>query len=80
MRICHSFRSFAKTSFPNLHSYGGTRINLKTLLTDIELHKQNIKNRKSTVNIDLVSDLYKRYVAAKYEVDSLIMKRREHDE
>lgn len=80
MKICHSFRLFAKTSFPNLNSYGSTRINLKTLLANIEAHKQNIKNRKADANIEVVGDLYRKYVSAKYEVDSLTMKRREHDE
>ena len=80
MKTFNILRHFSKPALPNLYKYGSTRINLKSLLANYDTHKQNISLRKSNADIDTLSDTYKKYVATKYEIDSLIMKRREHDD
>ncbi len=81
MRTWFARRGFAKPSLPNIYKYGGTRINLKGLAGNYESLRQDIAARKcSSANLPLLAELYKKYVAIKYEIDTLIMRRREHED
>lgn len=59
-----SYRSIKQFSSKLINSkkYGEIKLNFKNILTDIAVHKSNIKNRKADADVELVAKLYTDYM------------------
>jgi len=80
MEIIKESKKIAENAIRNKQKYGTMRINIKNLLSRSSELRENIKNRKSEFKLEKLENLYKKFVNQRYEIDSLIMKRREHEQ